>query len=202
MWSFQEIGELPIGPLVAESVFTALQGERMKTAVGPIALALTLLSFSSLARADEKRDLNAIQQEVNSAASITLIEFNRSTSFSESEIVCIQKDGIDWDKVFPDDWRIEEYPKREVFFENTMAQSNCVFSPKWNSATGRFISNIQLRLSDNSVVGAEISIHSEAASSVSKFIPANLLAEESRELCKAKAMARMQRLIDEKGFCQ
>lgn len=174
----------------------------MKTTVVLFALAMNLLCFRASASADEKRDLTVIQQLVNSVAPATLIEFNGSTDFSESQILCIQKDSIDWNNEFPDDWRIDEYQNHEVFFENAIAKSYCIFSANRTGSVGQVLSNIQLKLADNSVVNAEMSIYGEAASSASRIRSANSLALESRYLCKKKAMAKLQQLIQEKGFCQ
>lgn len=163
-------------------------------------IGLCVLSIGSNASAEEKIDLDQYRQSINSQSASSLISYGGRHDFSESQILCVNKDAINWEHNFPDNHRIGEYPNREEFFENRLVHANCQFGTRYYSNAP--VSNIKLSTSDGQVVDGELTIFAEASSETSRIRSLYSLVDDAESLCKARAFEKLQKLLQQKGECQ
>ena len=163
-------------------------------------LGLSVLGFSSLALAEDKIDLDLYQQSINSQSASFLISYGGRHDFNESQVLCISKDANNWDYNFPENMRIGEYPNRVEFLENRLVHAHCQFSTRFESNGP--VSNVKLSTSDGQVVDGELTVFAEATSGVSRIRPLQMQVSDAETLCNARAIEKMQKLIQQKGNCQ
>lgn len=162
--------------------------------------AVAALGFSSLALAEDRIDLELYQQSINSQPASLLISYGGSHDFNETQVLCVNKDAINWDYNFPENIRVGEYPNRVEFLENRLVHAHCQFSTRFESNTP--VSNVKLSTPDGRVVDGELTVFAEATSGVSRIRPLQMQVSDAETLCKARAIDKMRKLIQQKGNCQ